>query len=83
MAETAAALELSDFTVRTMPARFQKLGDAGAGIDSQAFSLDTLLEVSKRHQALGQADAPWPPHYAKQEGEPKRVAPSRAKKQDT
>jgi hypothetical protein len=25
------------------------------------------------------ADAPWPPHYAKKEGEPPRVAPSRAK----
>ncbi|MBC8071838.1 MAG: hypothetical protein IAG13_26160, partial [Deltaproteobacteria bacterium] len=25
-------------------------------------------------------DAPWPPHYEKQAGEPDRVAPSRAKK---
>ena len=27
----------------------------------------------------GLADAPWPPHFAKQPGEPKRVQPSRAR----
>jgi hypothetical protein len=39
-----------------------------------------LLELVQRHEAEGQGDAPWPPHYAKQAGEPKRVRPSRAKK---
>ena len=28
----------------------------------------------------GEQDAPWPPNYAKQDGEPPRVAPSRRKK---
>ena len=30
--------------------------------------------------AKGLGDAPWPPHFAKQKGEPKRVQPSRARK---
>ena len=35
---------------------------------------------SRRQEADGLGDAPWPPHYAKQAGEPKRVQPSRAKR---
>src|SRR5688572_29218655 len=31
----------------------------------------------RRHEAEGMGDAPWPPHYAKQAGEPPRVQPSR------
>ena len=31
-------------------------------------------------QAAGLPDAPWPPVYPKMDGEPPRVAPSRAKK---
>jgi hypothetical protein len=39
-----------------------------------------LLELSARDEAAGLADAPWPPHYQKMEGEAPRVAPSRAKR---
>ena len=39
--------------------------------------LTRLLELSDRHQKEGLGDAPWPPHYRKQEGEPARVQPSR------
>lgn len=74
------AIELQDFTVKTMPARYAAQGDLGKGIDDVSYSLDSLLELSARHESEGQGDAPWPPHYAKQDGEPKRVAPSRAKK---
>jgi hypothetical protein len=35
--------------------------------------------MAARDEAEGIGDAPWPPHYIKQEGEAKRVAPSRAK----
>jgi DNA ligase D-like protein (predicted polymerase) len=69
--------ELDDFTVATMPARYARLGDVGAGIDGVAYSLEPLLELSARHEAEGQGDAPWPPHYLKQEGEPPRVQPSK------
>ena len=42
-------------------------------------SLEGLLELSARHAREGLGDAPWPPHYKKQKGEPARVAPSRRK----
>ena len=69
--------ELGDFTVRTMPARVAALGDVGAGIDSAVGSLEPLLELSARDEASGLGDAPWPPNYAKQPGEPPRVQPSK------
>ena len=69
-----------DFTVLTMPARFAALGDRHAAIDEHPGSLEALLELSARQEADGLGDAPWPPHYQKQEGEPARVAPSRARR---
>jgi DNA ligase D-like protein (predicted polymerase) len=74
------ACDPADFTLVTMPARFREIGDRHAGIDEAVGSLDTLLELSAIQEKEGQGDAPWPPHYQKQEGEPKRVQPSRAKK---
>jgi DNA ligase D-like protein (predicted polymerase) len=69
-----------EFTLRTMPARFAEIGDRHADIDRHPGSLDALLELSARHEAEGQGDAPWPPHYAKQDGEPPRVQPSKRKR---
>jgi DNA ligase D-like protein (predicted polymerase) len=66
-----------DFTIATMPERFQKVGDRHEGIDRGPASLETLLELSLRQQREGLGDAPWPPHYRKQAGEPARVQPSR------
>ena len=68
-----------DFTLATMPARFAEVGDRHAGIDESAGSLESLLELSARHERDGLGDAPWPPHYRKQRGEPKRVQPSKAR----
>jgi bifunctional non-homologous end joining protein LigD len=70
----------AEFTVLTMPARFLAIGDPHAAMDEAAGSLDGLLELAARDEAQGLGDAPWPPHFAKGEGEGKRVAPSRAKK---
>ncbi len=70
----------AEFTVLTMPARFEKIGDPHAGMDSAAGSLEKLLELAARDEAEGLGDAPWPPHFRKGEGESARVAPSRAKK---
>src|SRR5205085_8201414 len=50
-----------------------------AAIDESPCSLDALLELSARQEAEGLGDAPWPPHYAKQAGEPPRVQPSKRK----
>jgi DNA ligase D-like protein (predicted polymerase) len=72
-----------DFTLRTMPARFAAIGDRHAGIDDRPCSLEALLELSDRDEKEGIGDAPWPPHYRKQAGEPSRVAPSRARKPST
>jgi bifunctional non-homologous end joining protein LigD len=66
-----------DFTLATMPARFAAVGDRHAGIDLRSCSLEPLLELVDRHAREGLGDAPWPPHFRKQAGEPARVQPSR------
>ncbi len=71
-----------DFTVLTMPARFAREGDPHEGMGASAGSLEGLLELAARDEVSGLGDAPWPPHFAKGEGEGKRVAPSRAKKEE-
>jgi hypothetical protein len=71
--------EPEDFTVLTIPRRLQDIGDPNAAMDDVAGSLDQLLELAARDEAAGLGDAPWPPHFRKMEGEPARVAPSRAK----
>ena len=71
--------EPADFTLVTMPARFARIGDRHEGIDAQRGSLEALLELSARHQRDGLGDAPWPPQYKKQPGEPPRVQPSRSR----
>ena len=68
-----------DFTLFTVPERFQKLGDPHAGMDTKPGSLEKLLELADRDEAAGLADAPWPPHFRKMETEAPRVAPSRAR----
>jgi len=67
------------FTLKTMPARFAAIGDRHAKIDEHPCSLEPLLRLSAAQEAEGLGDAPWPPHYAKQPGEPARVAPSRTR----
>ena len=67
----------ADFTLATMPARFAEIGDRHAQIDQRAGSLERLLQLSAKHERDGLGDAPWPPHYMKQEGEPPRVQPSK------
>jgi bifunctional non-homologous end joining protein LigD len=69
--------EPGDFTLATMPSRFARLGDVHGDINRDACSLEPLLELSAKQEREGLADAPWPPHYRKQAGEPARVQPSR------
>jgi hypothetical protein len=69
--------EPADFTLVTMPKRYAAGGDRHRDLDAQAFSLESLLELSARHERDGQGDAPWPPQYVKAPGEPPRVQPSR------
>ena len=78
--DEVADVEPGDLTLETVPARLRERGDPSAGIDDHPGRLDSLLELAARDEREGLGDAPWPPHFAKQKGEPKRVQPSRAKK---
>src|SRR5881628_303873 len=78
--EDVSGCDPAAFTLATAPAWFAERGDASAGIDAAAGSLERLLELSASQEAAGLGDAPWPPHYKKQEDEPPRVAPSRRRR---
>ncbi len=69
-----------DLTLTTVPALLAERGDPWRGMSARPQSLEPLLEMSRRDLESGLPDAPWPPVYPKQPGEPPRVAPSRAKR---
>jgi DNA ligase D len=69
------------FTIASLPGRLAEVGDPWAAMHDAPQDLTPLLALHERDQAEGLPDAPWPPVYPKQPGEPSRVAPSRAKKQ--
>ena len=69
----------ADFTLFTVPKRFEKIGDPHEAIDQSPGSLEPLLELATKDEAEGLKDAPWPPHFRKMDTEAPRVAPSRAK----
>lgn len=71
-----------DFDLGTMPGRFAEVGDVHADMDEHAFRLDAALELADRDERdHGLGDLPYPPDHPKAAGEPKRVQPSRAKKE--
>lgn len=51
-----ADVEPRDLTIRTVPARYARLGDLHATIDDQAFSLDELLELADREGLSAEDD---------------------------
>jgi len=67
------------FTIDTVPDRFAEIGDPWEGMDEAVGSLEPLLALAAEHEKAGLQDAPWPPHYDKQAGEPPRVQPSKRK----
>jgi DNA ligase D len=73
-------VETEDFTIATMPARFAELGDLHAGVDDAVCDLTRLVEWVERDEREGVGEAPYPPNFPKMPGEPKRVQPSRAKR---
>jgi hypothetical protein len=71
-------VETDDFTINTMPARFAALGDVHAGIDDAVWDIEPLLHWADRDEREhGLGDAPYPPNFPKQDGEPPRVQPSK------
>jgi len=77
--EEVPDVEPADLRLQTVPARLRERGDPSASIDEHAGRLDGLLELAARDEREGLGDAPWPPHFRKQKGEPRRVQPSRAR----
>jgi DNA ligase D len=69
-----------DFTIRNVTARFAENGDPWADIAAPAQNLAPLLELAIIDADRGIPDAPWPPQYPKMPNEPRRVQPSRARK---
>jgi DNA ligase D len=77
--DEVAEVEPAELRLDTVPARLRERGDPAAEIDRHAGTLDSLLELADRDEREGLGDAPWPPHFRKQRGEPPRVQPSRAR----
>jgi bifunctional non-homologous end joining protein LigD len=78
--DEVAAVEPDQLNIVSVPARLRERGDPAAGIDQHAARLQPLLELAERDEREGLGDAPWPPHFRKQSGEPRRVQPSRARR---
>jgi bifunctional non-homologous end joining protein LigD len=79
--DEVADVDAAELRIDTVPARVAEQGDPSADMDEHAGSLAGLLALAQRDEEQGLGDAPWPPHFRKQQGEPKRVQPSRARKQ--
>jgi len=73
-----ADVEPADLTLATVPTRLAERGDPSAAINDVAYCLDSLLDLAARDERDGLGDAPWPPHFPKQPGEPRRSRPRSA-----
>lgn len=75
-------IAIEDFPLGSFESRWADVGDLTAGIDDDPGRIDTLMEWVRRDEEDGLGDAPWPPHYPKQPGEPPRVQPSKQRRPD-
>ena len=72
------------FTIATVPERFATTGDPGRRHRRRRRDRSTRCSSCRRSTSgKGEGDAPWPPNYAKQAGEPPRVQPSRKRRPDS
>ena len=78
--EEVETVDPEALTVRSVPDLLERRGDPWSAMASEPQSLQPLLDLVARDRADGLHDAPWPPEYPKQPGEPPRVSPSRAKR---
>ncbi|MGP4111934.1 non-homologous end-joining DNA ligase [Streptomyces sp. 4N509B] len=70
-----------DFTLTTMQERYAAEGDVHAEMEREVYRLDTVLEWYERDERdHGVGELPYPPDHPKAEGEPRRVQPSRARR---
>ena len=75
--EKLPGVDPNDFDVLTAPAWLDEHGDALEGIDDEAYGIETLLDW---YAGDDRGEMPYPPDYPKMAGEPKRVQPSKAKR---
>jgi len=73
-AELAGLAGPQDLNLFTVPERLADTGDAWAGIDDTAYSLQPLLDLWEEQGAV---ELNFPPDYPKMPGEPPRVQPSK------
>lgn len=73
-------IDPDSLTIASVADRVSAAGDPWSEMSTDPQSLEPLLGLHRRDLEAGLAEAPWPPQYPKVEGEPPRVAPSRAKK---
>jgi DNA ligase D len=78
--DEVGAIHPDELTIESVSARLEAEGDPWLDMNDNPQSLEPLLELHERDRAAGLMDAPWPPVYPKQPGEPPRVSRSRAKK---
>jgi DNA ligase D-like protein (predicted polymerase) len=76
------AINTPDFDLMSFKDRWADVGDITDGIDEAAGRLDALMDMVAADEANGIGDAPWPPHYPKQPGEPPRVQPSKKREEN-
>jgi DNA ligase D-like protein (predicted polymerase) len=72
--ELATVTDPGEFNLFTVPERLAADGDAWAGIDEVAHSIEPLLDL---YAELPGGEMPFPPDYPKMPGEPPRVQPSK------
>jgi DNA ligase D len=75
--EKLPSVDPNDFDVLTAPGWLAEHGDALAGIDDQAHGIERLLDWYAGDE---RGEMPYPPDYPKMAGEPKRVQPSKARR---
>jgi DNA ligase D len=78
--DEVGAIHPDQFTIASLPARLDSVGDPWLTMNDDPQSLEVFLAMAERDAEAGLPDAPWPPVYPKQPGELPRVAPSRARK---
>ncbi|MFE4081962.1 non-homologous end-joining DNA ligase [Paenarthrobacter sp. YIM B13468] len=70
------------YTITTVPDRLKTTGDPWATMHEKPGDIDVLLQWWERDVKNGQGEMPFPPEFPKMPGEPMRVQPSRARKQE-
>lgn len=73
-----STVDPDDFDVLTVPKYLTDNGDPHAGLDDEAFGIETLLDWYANDE---RGEMPYPPDYPKMPGEPMRVQPSRKRNQ--